>query len=492
MGIIVAAVLLSCIWLVLSTVCRRFLTPPPTLPKNLPTIPFYYALLPLVKDIDQEQLYRKYLEKPLNKYGAVKIFFGGRWNILITRPSYISEVFKYEDIYAKSGNQKKIPSGVLAQYTGDNIISSHGENWKLYTSVIKPSLQQDYDEAQLYRNTRTLISKFLAEQTQSDNRSVMVVTLLQRYTLANLSQVLLGSDFETLERPDAPLSELQTLIKPKIFNPFFLNFPFLDRFKLRSREEARKLVQKFQQELCATVRRGHQHKDCSLNVNSLGCRMITASESNLWTEQQFKHNMVSVFLAGHENPQLLLTSMMFLLGEHTDIQSRLRNDLMRLTEAEPSTALQDVPFFTAAIYETLRMYPPISQLINRCTTGDVILGDDIHIPAGTYVGYNGFSSNRDQAFWGPSADEFRPERWGSTNEEINALYRRANSKGAFISFHGGRRACLGQKFAMFEARVTMSEILRSVKWIVDPEWPRRMTSAGPLYARMLRLKFEKL
>jgi cytochrome P450 len=116
-------------------------TPPRNFPKNIPTIPFYYGLLPLFKDVDQAELYRQYLKEPLAEHGAVKLFFGGQWNILVTKPSYISEMFKHEDTYAKSGNQVKIPHSVLAEYTGENIISAHGEKWRLYQGVIKQVLR---------------------------------------------------------------------------------------------------------------------------------------------------------------------------------------------------------------------------------------------------------------------------------------------------------------------------------------------------------------
>jgi unspecific monooxygenase len=56
-------------------------TPPRNFPKNIPTIPFYYGLLPLFKDVDQAELYRQYLKEPLAKYGAVKLFFGGQWSV---------------------------------------------------------------------------------------------------------------------------------------------------------------------------------------------------------------------------------------------------------------------------------------------------------------------------------------------------------------------------------------------------------------------------
>jgi cytochrome P450 len=161
------------------------------------------------------------------------------------------------------------------------------------------------------------------------------------------------------------------------------------------------------------------------------------------------------------------------------IQQQLRQEIRAVitdeSESPAYSVLQTLPLLTSVIYESLRMYPPISQLINRCTTTATNLGSTIHIPAGTYMGYNAYSTNRDPGFWGADADEFNPFRWGKTIDEINALFRRANAKGAFISFHGGRRACLGQKFAMFEARVAMCELLREVEWEVDPTWVRKMT-----------------
>ena len=175
-----------------------WLVPPRNFPRNIPTIPFYVSLIPLFKDVDQEDVYRKYLEEPLRTYGAVKIFFGARWNILVQRPSFVAEVFKYEDVYAKSGNQKKIPYSVLAEYTGDNIISSHGENWRLYQKVIKPGLAQDFDPQPILKNAKNLVSMLFDEQAGSVNASVTVPQLFQRYTLANLSEALLDASFEVL------------------------------------------------------------------------------------------------------------------------------------------------------------------------------------------------------------------------------------------------------------------------------------------------------
>lgn len=454
-------------------------TPPKNYPKNIPTIPFYYALLPLFKDCDQTELYRQYLKEPLEKYGAVKIFFGGRWNIIARRPAFIYEVFKHEDIYAKSGNQVKIPKSLLAEYTGDNIISSHGKNWKLYSSLIKPTLQRDHDPELLWKNARKL-RNMLVDYGKQPSHPMALYSLMQRYSLANISECLLGTSFETLDRPDAPLNALQAKIKPIIFNPVFLNFPFLDHLPFKSRQAGRELARSFRKTLRDTIAKSHEGHECQTDSQDLGCRLLGARREGLLTEKQLQDNCLSIFLAGHENPQLCLLSLMYMLGKHKDVQESLRKEIDGLfantSDPEPTMAsIHDLPYLTAVLYEVIRLFPPISQLINRCTSQPINMGGEVFIPAGTYVGYHAGSTNRDVDFWGKDADEFKPSRWGNTTEEIQSLYRRATSKGAFISFHGGRRACLGQKFAMQELRITCVELLRNFRWELDDKWPEKMT-----------------
>lgn len=176
-----------------------------------------------------------------------------------------------------------------------------------------------------------------------------------------------------------------------------------------------------------------------------------------------------------------------------DAQDRLRNEVQSTgLEAADYSVLQHLPFLASVIYETLRMFPPISQLINRRTTRPVLLGNQILIPEGTYVGYNAYATGRDQCAWGADADEFKPERWGTSLDKIQTMYRRVNHQASFIAFHGGRRACLGQKFAMFETRISVFELVKRVKWVLDPTWIDRMTPVSLLPFRSLFHSFKSL
>jgi cytochrome P450 len=457
-------------------------TPGSNLPKNIPTIPFYYALLPLFKDVDQAELYRQYMKEPLEKHGAVKLFFGGQWNVLVRKPQYIAEVFKHEDIYAKAGNQVKIPHSLVAEYTGENIISAHGEKWKLYHDVLRPALQATQDSTLLWKNSRILRDMFIADSKMAGGSGVPIYTPLHRYALANLSDVLYTSSFETLERADAPLHVIQMQIKPLIFNPIFLNFPFLDHLPLKIRQLGRALNRNFRDTLRTSIKKGHNHVCDANDSKNVACRLLGSHSEGRLTDKDLEDNLVSTFLAGHENPQIAIMSLLFLLGSHPEVQEAVRKETKALfpvdapADYQPSYSdIHNLPLLTSVIYEGLRMFPPISQLMNRRTAAPTVLGGKIPIAKGVFLGYNAYSTNRDIEFWGSDSDDFKPERWGKNMDEINQLYRRANSKGAFISFHGGRRACLGQKFAMQQLRITIVELVRGCKWKLDESWDGRMT-----------------
>lgn len=169
---------------------------PPKYPTNIPAVPFWVALLPFFKDVDQSDIFRKYIEQPLKTHGAVKLFFGAQWNILVHKPSYVAEIFKDESIYRKSGNQKKIPHSVLAEFLGDNIISSHGEVWKTYQSVVKPGLQRNFEAEKIAQNADRLCGLLKEAQLQAEDGGVSVQELLQRYSVANCSEVVLQTNLD--------------------------------------------------------------------------------------------------------------------------------------------------------------------------------------------------------------------------------------------------------------------------------------------------------
>ncbi|GAO17253.1 hypothetical protein UVI_02060990 [Ustilaginoidea virens] len=473
-------------------VVRLFFPLPDT--RGIPTIPFWVALLPLVKDVDQQDIFARYIDGPLRKHGAVKLFFASRWNILLHQPSLLADVFRHESVYQKSGNQNKIPHSVLASLLGDNIISSRGQPWHTYRHVIKPGLQAAPDLGVLLVNARKLCRVLVEAQAAAGHGGVGVQSCIQRYTIANFAQVHFGVDFGTLESSDAYLHQIQYRIKREIFKPVFLNFPFLDRLGLPSRRRARWLASHFTDQLVLALDQASQDSKFDSSRQPLTTALLEARRSGTLTEKQFRDNVTVLFVAGQENPQLAIISTLYLLAKHPHIQEQLHKELS--LEDSPlddvtQESLHSIPLLSAVVYESLRLFPPIGQLVNRQVAQPILLGGRIHLPQGTYVGYNCYSTNRDPGAWGADADAFRPSRWGTTCQDIQKEYRRRRSRAEFISFHGGQRACLGERFALLQLKATLYVLLRSLQWKLDPTWPDRMTPAGPLCPRNLRLVFEQ-
>lgn len=477
--------------LLLAYVIFKVAIPPWNFPKNIPTIPFYVIFLPSILCIDQVDLYNMFLREPLEKYGAVKIFFGSRWNIIVTRPQLLAQVFKDENTFAKSGNQKKIPHSVIAAYTGDNVISAHGKIWRTYRSIVTKGLQH-FDDKPFYANAKLFCDVIRKKSIANDKEhiSVAMSSLVQQLCLDNISQVVLGFTFDTLSQEKNPLHEHLMNIKKQIFHPFFLTFPFLDILPLPSRRKGFRDVENFRKELVSHVQNelvtNYKFEQSSFASSDL----IRAFNNEVINYKQLTDNIVILLVAGHENPQLLLTTSLYLLAKYTqtwqrDIREEVKNN-------KDSKDLSELPLLNSFLFEAVRLYPPLNTIINRCTTKACRLGPEIVIPKGTYVGYNNFGTSHDHKNWGPDADLFNPERWGQDIATIMKNWKHAKNACTMSSFHGGRRACLGEKLGLTEMRITIAEMLRQYEWILAPEWEERMTPAGPLCPVNLQLQFREV
>ncbi|MCJ1389445.1 cytochrome P450-dit2 [Xylographa bjoerkii] len=160
---------------------------------------------------------------------------------------------------------------------------------------------------------------------------------------------------------------------------------------------------------------------------------------------------------------------------------------MQIHTTEPTPeVLNKHPYLTAIICEPLRVYPPVSQLINWVTLEPANLGGNINIPKGTWAGWNAPGVHSDPAAWGPTARDFIPERWGDKPEEVMTNYRRETVRGRFIAFNSHSRKCLGQGYALLELEMCLFELVRRVKWTIDPGYKLKLTSVSGNRMKTLR------
>ncbi|GME30574.1 hypothetical protein M434DRAFT_84921 [Neofusicoccum parvum] len=78
-----------------------------------------------------------------------------------------------------------------------------------------------------------------------------------------------------------------------------------------------------------------------------------------------------------------------------------------------------------------------------------------------------FVMYRRPEFFGPDAEDFRPERWG----DLRPGWK-------FLPFNGGPRICPGQKFALTESSYTIARLMHAFKGIESldgTEWREQLT-----------------
>ncbi|PIK42222.1 Cholesterol 24-hydroxylase [Apostichopus japonicus] len=106
--------------------------------------------------------------------------------------------------------------------------------------------------------------------------------------------------------------------------------------------------------------------------------------------------------------------------------------------------------------ESLRLAPPVVA-IQRNNTEDLIV-NGVKIPAGSNIELNNYALSRDQRFW-DEPETFKPERFKA---ETN------RNPYAYFPFALGPRVCIGQHFAMIEAKVIMSKIFQAFNFSLVP------------------------
>ncbi|KAJ5180915.1 Cytochrome monooxygenase xanG [Penicillium capsulatum] len=475
---------------ILLVVLYWYIRVPGDMPKNIPTVPIYISLLGLWSDMGQDDIFDRWLREPLEKYGAVKIWFAGRWNVLASRPRYLVDMFRHEDVYAKAGSQKKVPWSVIASLVGDNVINSHGDHWKLYTSIMKPGLQRRItDSSLLLEKSRRFVDIIIQEQhALGEAKGVLVNPIIQRWALSCMGLSFMNVDLESLEKPGQRLEELQSIIKKILFKPLFFNFPDLDRFPylFPQRKYAFAIMQEFGDLLVETVRQ--RPPMTSVDGEQVVDRLDRALKEGLIDEEQYRANLKVTFLTAHENAQQLLNSTFWELGNNQAVQDKLRAEILATGTENPSTDLvNSLPYLFAVVLELLRLYPPVSQLINRVTTQRAVLGGEVAIPNRTWVGWNAFGVQTDPAYWGADARKFKPERWGRDVKSIQSNMRIKTTQCHFIAFNAHSRRCLGQGFAVLQMKILLFEMVRRLEWKVDPGYQLKLTSGGILAPLMLRV-----
>lgn len=183
------------------------------------------------------------------------------------------------------------------------------------------------------------------------------------------------------------------------------------------------------------------------------------------SDVELRDQVVSLIAAGYETTTAAVAWTALELLRSPGEWERCRNEVVAQlgdgTRSPTADDLREMPYVTAAVNETLRLWPP--AVLSGRRSSEALNHAGYVIPAGATVLFSPFVTHRSTALWGEDADRFRPSRWLESEP----------SPSAFIPFGGPHRRCIGFALALTEIQVAVVRLVqRTSLTLVDAPQPR--------------------
>ncbi len=194
------------------------------------------------------------------------------------------------------------------------------------------------------------------------------------------------------------------------------------------------------------------------------------------TDKQVRDEAMTLFGAGHETTAHALSWTWYTLSQNPDVQEHLHAELAEVLGGRAPTLedLPHLPYTERVIKETMRLYPP-AWITTREAIEDIEIAG-YTVKKGEVVVIPIYSLHRDPRYF-PEPERFDPDRFSAEQEKDIPKY-------AYLPFGGGPRVCIGNAFAMMEARLIVATMAQRFTFTVAPDQivePQRMFTLRPKY-----------
>ena len=390
-------------------------------------------------------------------YGDIASFGFGPWRYYwLFHPDLAREVLITQARrFRRTGRQVE----VLREWDGDGLVTSDGDFWVRQRRLVQPAFHARRFTGyarQMTAATSALIDRWMAERPERIEMTAAMTGL----TLEIMAGTFFGADLsnqrEQLGQAVATLSEyaMRELGRPFSW-PNWIPLPSTRR-KLRAIGYLNATIDEMIRQRRVS---GEDRGDL---LSMLLHATDDEGDGKSMTDEQIRHEAMTLFLAGHDTTAGVLPWIWYLLAKHPQAEGRLLDELQTVLQGRIPTA-DDLPRLTfthMVVKETLRLYPQAYVLFARVAAEPVEIGG-YQIPAGSQVFAVPYIIHHD-ARWHPDPERFDPERF--TPERQDRL-----PSCAWIPFGAGPRACIGAAFATMEMVLIVATILQRVRLALAPE-----------------------
>ncbi|GER42881.1 cytochrome P450 monooxygenase [Striga asiatica] len=386
------------------------------------------------------------------------LWFGPKPAVFISEPDLIKEILSKNYIFQKTSTplDKLLAQGVAAYET---------DKWAKHRRLINPAFHLE--------NLKNMVPSFYLScadmlkkwgdivREKGGSHEVDVWPYLQTMSSDAISRTAFGSNYEDGKKIFQLLKEQSALVMQALLNLYVPGWRFLPT---KTNRRMKKISKEVESLILGIINR--RMREVEAGEGSSNDLLGILLESNL---KEIQHNgdgygmsMKDVieecklfYIAGQETTSSLLVWAMILLSKHPDWQVLARNEVLQnLRDDRPSfQGLNHLKIVNMILSEVLRLYPPIVMMSRRIDKETKV--GKVTLPSGIEIFLPTLLVHHDTRIWGESAKEFDPQRFHQ------GVAKATKGKLSYFPFGGGPRICIGQNFAMLEAKMALAMILKS-------------------------------
>ncbi|GAV75663.1 p450 domain-containing protein [Cephalotus follicularis] len=444
---------------------------------------------------DMNSIHHDIVDRLLPHYVAWSKLYGKRfiyWNgieprMCLMETELIKELLtKYSTLSGKSWLQQQ----GAKHFIGRGLLMANGGDWYHQRHIVAPAFMGDKLKSyavHMVECTKHMLQS-LANAVESGQTEFEIGDYMANLTADIISRTEFGTSYEKGKQIFDLLTLLQNLCAQASRH---LCLPGSRFFPSKYNKKIKSLKMEVERLLMEIIQ---SRKDFSEIGRSSSCGndllgMLLNEMQNKKSGNGFSLNLQLImdecktfFFAGHETTALLLTWTCMLLASNPIWQDRVRAEVKQVFNGETPSAehLSKLTLLNMVINESLRLYPP-ATVLPRMAFEDIKLGD-LLIPKGLSIWIPVLAIHHSKELWGQNANEFNPDRFAT---KTFAPGRH------FIPFAAGPRNCIGQSFAMMEAKLILSMLISNFRFTISENYrhaPVIVLTIKPKYGVQIKLK----
>eukprot|EP00529_Nitzschia_sp_RCC80_P009834 CAMPEP_0113452436 /NCGR_PEP_ID=MMETSP0014_2-20120614/6845_1 /TAXON_ID=2857 /ORGANISM="Nitzschia sp." /LENGTH=774 /DNA_ID=CAMNT_0000343807 /DNA_START=329 /DNA_END=2653 /DNA_ORIENTATION=+ /assembly_acc=CAM_ASM_000159 len=435
------------------------------------------------------------LNKYFLEYGPIfNLSFGPKSFLVISDPVMARHILK-----TASTEQycKGMLADILEPIMGKGLIPADPQTWRVRRRAIVPGFHKKWLNRMvgLFNERAEILSNDLEMKSQKGE----IVDMEERFcsvTLDIIGKAVFNYDFGSVTKESPIIKAVYRVLREaehrsSSFIPYW-DLPYADQW-MGGQVEFRRDMTMLDDILADLINKAVstrreasieelEERDNAEDPSLL--RFLVDMRGEDLSSMTLRDDLMTMLIAGHETTAAKLTWTLFELhkadpGLLREVQNEVRT-VLKDKDAPDYDDLVEMKKLRYSLIEGLRLYPEPPVLIRRARSEDTLpqgssdMKDGIRILRGTDIFISTWNLHRSPELW-ENAEKYDPTRWerpfknanvkgweGYNPDKISGLYPNENAADfSFLPFGGGSRKCVGDQFAMMEAAVTLSVLLKN-------------------------------